>query len=72
MTPVRKPVAVFMDKGIDALKSFMGILYSGCFYTLVDPSFPATRINQILNILEAELVITDQAHIETLNKKVTI
>ena len=53
-----KPVVVFMDKGITALKTFMGILYAGCFYTLLDPSFPVDRISGILGILKPDVVVT--------------
>ena len=49
-TSVRKPIAVFMDKSVKTLQIFMGIAYAGCFYTLIDPSFPKERIKQILNI----------------------
>ena len=29
-----RPVPVFMEKGIEALTAFFGILYAGCFYVL--------------------------------------
>ena len=35
-TDIKKPIAVFMDKGVITLKAFMGILYSGNFYTPTD------------------------------------
>lgn len=57
-TDIKKPVVVFMDKSVITLKTFMGILYAGCFYTLVDPSFPSDRIRQILGVLKSEIVIT--------------
>lgn len=56
----RRPIAVFMDKSVITLKVFMGILYAGCFYVLIDPSFPAERIRQLLDILTADIVITDR------------
>lgn len=59
LTKPRMPVVVFMDKGITALKAFMGIVYAGCFYTLLDPTFPADRIRSILGILNTHLVLTD-------------
>lgn len=58
-TDMRKPIVVFMDKGVTALKTFMGILYAGCFYTLLDPSFPADRIGLILKTLKNDIVITE-------------
>jgi len=59
-TDMRKPVVVFMDKSVTALKTFMGILYAGCFYTLLDPSFPTERIGLILKTLNSRIVITEQ------------
>ena len=41
-----------MDKSVKTLQIFMGIVYAGCFYTLIDPSFPKERIKQILDILD--------------------
>lgn len=57
-----KSVVVFMEKGVAALKAFMGILYAGCFYTLVDTSFPAERIRQIFHTLENRVVITERQY----------
>ncbi|MCM1179463.1 MAG: amino acid adenylation domain-containing protein [Clostridium sp.] len=61
-TGIRKPIVVFMDKSAATLKAFMGILYAGCFYTLVDPSFPPERIAQILDVLNTDIVITLREH----------
>lgn len=52
------PVVVFMDKSMEALTSFMGIVYAGAFYVLISPGQPAPRIRQILGVLEAEYAIT--------------
>lgn len=65
---VRQPVVVFMEKSVQALQSFMGIVYSGNFYVLVDPTFPTERINQILQVLQPQVVITHQEHKEKLSE----
>ena len=52
------PVVVFMDKRVEALTAFMGIVYAGCFYVLINPVQPVVRINQILKVLEANSIIT--------------
>lgn len=65
-TDIRKPIVVFMDKSVITLKAFMGILYAGCFYTLVDPSFPAERIRQIFGVLKSSIVITEREYTEKL------
>ena len=57
----KKPVAVFLEKCIRIPVSFLGIAYSGCFYTPIDPEMPAARIEKILENLQPELVITEKA-----------
>lgn len=54
----KKPVAVFLEKGVDVLTSFMGAAYSVNFYSPIDVDMPASRVNKILEILEPEVVIT--------------
>lgn len=62
----RKPVVVFMEKSVRTLTLFMGIVYAGDFYVLIDPSFPLQRIQQILSVLEPELVITCEDNLDKL------
>ena len=54
----KKPVAVFLEKGVDVLVSFMGAAYSVNFYSPIDVDMPASRVNKILEVLEPEVVIT--------------
>jgi D-alanine--poly(phosphoribitol) ligase subunit 1 len=56
------PVVVFMDKSVEALTAFMGIVYAGCFYVLISPAQPAARIRQILHVLNAGSIITIGDH----------
>ena len=46
----RSPVAVLADKSTDVIIAFMGIVYAGCFYVMLDPSQPDARLNQILDL----------------------
>ena len=59
-----KPIAVYMDKGISTLEAFFGILYSGNCYSLINTEFPDNRIEQIINTLETDIIISDSEHIE--------
>lgn len=52
------PVPVLMEKEAWTLNVFMGAVYAGCFYTLVEPEQPADRIRTILSALEAEVIVT--------------
>jgi non-ribosomal peptide synthetase component F len=54
----KKPIIVYMDKSVEALTAFMGIVYAGCFYTLVSPEQPAARIRQILQVAQTDCIIT--------------
>ena len=50
----RNPVPVFMEKSVDTIGMFMGAVYAGCFYVLLDTKQPAARISQILDILDSK------------------
>lgn len=54
------PVPVLMEKGVLAVCAFMGAVYAGCFYVMLDPKLPAERIRKILHTLDADLVITEE------------
>lgn len=62
VTAPRTPVVIFMDKSVETLTCFLGTVYAGCFYVLVDPSFPAKRIVDILGVLEADVVVTKEEY----------
>lgn len=63
----RKPVAVFMEKSVREIVSFLGVAYAGCFYTPIDVDMPAKRVRKILDTLQPAAVITDKTHGEKLN-----
>lgn len=54
----KRPIIVYLEKSIKVLVSFMGIAYSGNFYSPIDTSMPKSRVQKILEILEPGLVIT--------------
>ncbi len=53
------PVAVFMEKGVDALCAFFGTVYAGGFYCLLNPEFPEKRLHSIMSVLRSSVIITD-------------
>lgn len=65
---VRKPIVVFMEKSADALAAFMGIVYAGCFYVMINPEHPTVRINQILSVSGADYLITTPEYAEKLGE----
>ena len=56
------PVAVLMEKGINTIYCFFGSLYAGGFYSFLNPELPVSRLESILNTLEAKVIITDEEH----------
>lgn len=56
------PIAIFLDKSVECIASFLGVAYSGNFYSLVDTQMPKARIQKIVDTLDPQIVITDTAH----------
>jgi amino acid adenylation domain-containing protein len=54
----KQPVVVYLEKGKEVLVSFMGIAYSGCFYSPIDTEMPQSRVEKILEVLKPQIVIT--------------
>ena len=54
----KTPVVVFIEKSLKVLASFMGVAYSGCFYSPIDVDMPESRIQKILEVLNPAIVIT--------------
>ena len=65
MAVQRKPVAVLMEKGINALYSFFGTVYAGGFYVLLNPELPIQRLQKITEVLECKVIITDEVHFDS-------
>ena len=55
----RKPIAVYMEKSVQEIVAFLGVVYSGCAYAPIDPQMPEKRVDRILKSLEAPMVIAD-------------
>ena len=71
----RMPVAVLMEKGIDAIYSFFGSIYAGGFYTLLNPELPEARLKKVIEITKANVIITDEnnyALAEKISENITI
>lgn len=58
------PIIVFMDKGIKALVSFLGIVYSGNFYAMANVDLPDDRLKSQQLVLEAGYIVTDSGYID--------
>lgn len=55
---VRRPVMVFVDRRIEGLVAFMGVVESGNFYVPIDCRMPAERIKLIADVLDPIAAVT--------------
>ena len=55
---VRKPVLVFVDRKIEGLIGFMGVVESGNFYVPIDCKMPYSRVKLIHDVLSPIAAIT--------------
>lgn len=49
---LRKPVLVFVDRRIEGLVGFMGVVQSGNFYVPIDCKMPEQRVKLIIDVLQ--------------------
>ena len=60
----KKPIAIYMDKSVDELIAFLGVAYSGNFYSPIDVNMPISRIEKILEVFEPKVIITKRKYWE--------
>lgn len=57
----RTPIALYLNKTVDAVCALLGVAYAGCCYSFVDLRQPAARIEKIVEKLSPALVVADDA-----------
>jgi D-alanine--poly(phosphoribitol) ligase subunit 1 len=62
------PIGVFVPKSIEAVKSFLGVLYNGDFYVPLDVKNPFSRIEAIVKNIDIKYIITDSKSAKLLNE----
>lgn len=65
----KKPILVYVPKSIESIICFMGILYSGNFYTPTDVTFPFEKVNGIIKKLDPALYLSDTDNSMKLREK---
>lgn len=63
------PIAIFMEKSVDTICLFFGVVYAGCFYVMLDTKQPQIRLNHIMNTLDSNMIVTSQKYLQLLEKK---
>lgn len=62
------PIGVFLSKSIEAIKSFLGVLYNGDFYVPLDVKNPFSRIEAIVKNIDIKYIITDSKSAKLLSE----
>lgn len=62
------PVAVMSGRHVLTPACFLGVVRAGCFYAPMDASMPAARLNQILGVIRAQVMLVDLEHVEIAKK----
>lgn len=65
---VNKPIAIYLDKSIEAIFCNIGILYSKNIYMNLDIKNPKSRISNILGHIEPILVITNNKYVSIIQE----
>lgn len=58
----KQPVLIYLDKGVEVIAAFLGVTYSGNYYSPIDTGMPQERIDKIVNKLQPVAIITDEKH----------
>ena len=59
-----RPAAVFMEKSVDMIECFMGIVYAGGFYCPVDTAMPEERIRTIFSVLQPAVLLVKREDLQ--------
>ncbi|MBQ6621448.1 MAG: amino acid adenylation domain-containing protein [Mogibacterium sp.] len=63
-----KPVAVMSGRHVLTPACYLGVVRAGCFYAPMDASMPEPRLNQILHVIHAEILVVDREHLAKAEK----
>lgn len=53
----KQPIVIMMGKSVQCISAFLGVAYSGNFYTPIDIKMPISRIEKILETLNPAMII---------------
>lgn len=64
LTSPETPVAVMTGRHALTPACYLGAVRAGCFYAPMDATMPMPRLNQILSVIDAKLMLVDREHLE--------
>ena len=60
LLPAHSPVAVCMEKKPETIAAMLGVLWAGCYYTVLDCTMPAKRVQLILDVFKPRAVLCEK------------
>ena len=60
--PANSPVVVMSGRNTRTPAVFLGVVRAGCFYAPIDATMPVSRLNQILEVIQTNILLVDKAH----------
>lgn len=64
---INSPIAILVDRNVQSLIGFMGILYSGNFYVPIDNKMPLNRMKSVFEQLNPKLILYGKNDAEIIN-----
>jgi amino acid adenylation domain-containing protein len=65
---INQPIAVFLPKSINSIIGNIAITYSGNIYMNLDVKSPSKRIQNIIELIQPKIIITNSKYIKILNE----
>ncbi len=63
-----KNIAVLLENSVELVEAIVGILKCGGIFVPLDPSFPKNRIKLMMDVVDADWIITRSAWLEKLDR----
>ena len=64
LLPSRSPVAICMEKKPETIAAMLGVLWAGCYYTIIDCTMPEKRIGLILDVFAPCAILCEEGGTE--------
>ena len=55
----RNPILTYLPKSVNSIAAFLGVLYSGNFYTPTDVRFPEEKVRSIIQALQPKAILVN-------------
>ena len=64
----REPVMLLLDRSPEAVAATLGVIYSGCYYVVLETDMPLARMGQIMDTMKARVLVCDEKNTKKANE----